>query len=291
MIEQSFGPFGQQLANTENLRKEGDSEFMFELKEVVYNSERVLTTAQIAEAYETHPDIVTRNFNRNRDRYIEGKHFICLKGDDLRDFRATGQIDLSPNINTFYLWTRRGAFLHAKSLNTDRAWQMYERLVDFYFTVKDVVSAQLSPELQMLQGLLNQMVQKELADKERDRQIAIAQESAAKAVQTTEQIKEEIISPFDNWRDDVNAKVREIAIKANIPFQTLFTEMYGELEKKAGCDLSARQRNKQDRMNNGGSRKSDIDRDTTKIAVIEDDKRLKQIFDDIVRRYAVKYVA
>lgn len=264
---------------------------MFELKEVVYNSERVLTTAQIAEAYETHPDIVTRNFNRNRDRYIEGKHFICLKGDDLRDFRATGQIDLSPNINTFYLWTRRGAFLHAKSLNTDRAWQMYERLVDFYFTVKDVVSAQLSPELQMLQGLLNQMVQKELADKERDRQIAIAQESAAKAVQTTEQIKEEIISPFDNWRDDVNAKVREIAIKANIPFQTLFTEMYGELEKKAGCDLSARQRNKQDRMKNSGSRKSDIDRDTTKIAVIEDDKRLKQIFDDIVRRYAVKYVA
>ena len=178
-----------------------------------------------------------------------------------------------------------------KSFTDELAWKVQRQLVSSYFNMKEIVSAQLSPELQMLQGLLNQMVQKELADKERDRQIAIAQESAAKAVQTTEQIKEEIISPFDNWRDDVNAKVREIAIKANIPFQTLFTEMYGELEKKAGCDLSARQRNKQDRMKNSGSRKSDIDRDTTKIAVIEDDKRLKQIFDDIVRRYAVKYVA
>lgn len=44
-------------------------------------------------------------------------------------------------------------------------------------------------------------------------------------------------------------------------------------------------------MKNNGCRKSDIDRETSKLAVIEDDKRLKQIFDDIVRRYAVKYVA
>ena len=264
---------------------------MYELKEVIHNGERVLTTAQIAEAYEASTDLVTRNFNRNRERYTEGKHFICLKGDELKDFRATGQIDLLPNVNTLYLWTKRGAFLHAKSLNTDKAWQMYERLVDFYFDVKETVNTQLSPELQMLQGLLNQMVQKELADKERDRQIALAQETAEKAVHTTEQIKEEIVTPFENWREDVNAKVREIAIKAKIPFQSLFTDMYRELEMKAGCDLSTRQRNKRDRMIGNGSRKTDIDKEATKIAVIGDDKRLKQIFDDIVRRYAVKYVA
>lgn len=151
--------------------------------------------------------------------------------------------------------------------------------------------AELSTELQMLQGLLNQMVDKELADKERDKQIVIAQETANKAVQTTEQIKEEIIAPFDNWRNDINTKVKEIAIKAQIPYQTLFSEMYKELEMKAGCDLSVRQRNKRERMKNGGSRKTDIDKETTKLAIIEDDKRLKQIFDDIVRKYAVKYVA
>lgn len=152
------------------------------------------------------------------------------------------------------------------------------------------VTPELSPELQMLQGLLNQMVQKELADKERDKQIEIAQETANKAVQTTEQIKEEIIAPFDNWRNDINTKVKEIAIKANMQYQTLFSEMYKELEMKAGCDLSVRQRNKRERMKNGGSRKTDIDKETTKLAIIEDDKRLKQIFDDIVRKYAVKYV-
>ena len=36
-----------------------------------------------------------------------------------------------------YLWTEKGALLHAKSLNTDKAWQVYDYLVDFYFRAKE----------------------------------------------------------------------------------------------------------------------------------------------------------
>ena len=96
----------------------------------------MLTTQQLAEAYGANADTVTKNFNRNKDRYMEGKHFICLKGDDLKAFRANGQIDLLPNLNTLYLWTEKGAFLHAKSLNTDKAWEVYDHLVDTYFEAK-----------------------------------------------------------------------------------------------------------------------------------------------------------
>lgn len=39
-------------------------------------------------------------------------------------------------IRTLYLWTEKGALLHAKSLNTDKAWQVYEFLVDNYFNPK-----------------------------------------------------------------------------------------------------------------------------------------------------------
>jgi hypothetical protein len=31
------------------------------------------------------------------------------------------------------LWTEKGALLHAKSLNTDKAWDVYNELVDTYF--------------------------------------------------------------------------------------------------------------------------------------------------------------
>ncbi|MEW4414402.1 ORF6N domain-containing protein [Clostridium sp. AN503] len=106
---------------------------MNELTVTEYKNIRVLTTQQLAEAYESNTDTITKNFNRNKGRYVEGKHYICLKGQKLKDFRANGQIDLLPNINTLYLWTQKGAFLHAKSLNTDVAWDVYDRLVDHYF--------------------------------------------------------------------------------------------------------------------------------------------------------------
>ena len=152
-------------------------------------------------------------------------------------------------------------------------------------------SSELSPQLQMLQGLLDQMKETEIANKKRDRQIALAQETAEKAVETTERMKDEIISPFDNWRDDINKKVRQISIASGIPYQGLFTTIYADLEHIGRCDLSTRQRNKRDRMERAGCTKTDIQKETTKIAVIEDDARLKQIFEDIVRKYGMKYLA
>lgn len=122
---------------------------MDELKVIEYRNIRVLTTQQLAEAYEANADTITKNFNRNKDRYAEGKHFICLKGDNLKAFRANGQIALLPNLNTLYLWTEKGAFLHAKSLNTDKAWEVYDHLVDTYFEAKKPLS-----QLEILQQLV-----------------------------------------------------------------------------------------------------------------------------------------
>lgn len=120
---------------------------MNDIQKVEYNGIIVLTTQQIAEAYETSTDTITKNFNRNKDRYKEGKHYICLKGRELKEFKANRQIDLLPNVNTLYLWTEKGAFLHAKSLNTDIAWEVYDKLVDNYFKKKEDFFEGISPEL------------------------------------------------------------------------------------------------------------------------------------------------
>lgn len=104
---------------------------MNEIQITEYKDIRVLTTQQIADAYGTDNKTVSYNFNHNKDRYVEGKHYICLTGDELRAFRENH--DLPNNLNKIYLWTEKGAFLHAKSLNTDTAWEVYDRLVDDYF--------------------------------------------------------------------------------------------------------------------------------------------------------------
>lgn len=106
-----------------------------------YKDIRVLTTQQIAEAYETTDKVISNNFNNNKDRYKEGKHYICLIGEELRAFKGKSlNLGIAPNANKFYLWTEKGAFLHAKSLNTDKAWEVYDHLVDTYFAVKKPLS-------------------------------------------------------------------------------------------------------------------------------------------------------
>lgn len=106
-----------------------------ELQIVEYEGIRVVTTKQIAEMYGTDSKTVSHNFNRNKERYTEGKHYFLLVGDKLRSFRQNGEYSIkAPKL---YLWMERGALLLAKSINTDIAWKAYERLVDFYFEVKE----------------------------------------------------------------------------------------------------------------------------------------------------------
>ena len=52
-----------------------------------YQNQRILTTSQLAESYETTGEIISNNFNRNKDRYQEGKHFYCLEGEQLKEFK------------------------------------------------------------------------------------------------------------------------------------------------------------------------------------------------------------
>ena len=106
---------------------------MGELQLVEYNDIRVVTTKQLAKAYGVETKIVTKNFNRNKNRYIEGKHYFKLQDEKLRDFKTRCQNDVLSRAKTVYLWTERGILLHAKSINTDVAWEAYERLIDFYF--------------------------------------------------------------------------------------------------------------------------------------------------------------
>ena len=116
---------------------------------------KVLTTRQIAEAYGVSKDKIIYNYNYNKDRYVLGKHYIEVFGEELRRLKRTCEIQSSfKYVKTLYLWTEKGALLHAKSLNTDKAWQVYDYLVDFYFRAKEEqketkpVSKKIKPDVQ-----------------------------------------------------------------------------------------------------------------------------------------------
>lgn len=109
-----------------------------QLSVIEFEGQRVLTTRQLALCYETTRHVISNNFTRNKVRYAAGKHYVLLEGVQLQDFKRCHQFDDSmKKVSVLYLWTEKGALLHAKSLNTDKAWEVYEYLVDFYFRVKE----------------------------------------------------------------------------------------------------------------------------------------------------------
>ncbi|MCM1009203.1 MAG: phage antirepressor KilAC domain-containing protein [Ruminococcus flavefaciens] len=115
---------------------------MNELTLIEREGERVLTTAQLADAYGTDNKIISYNFNHNKERYTEGKHYYCLTGQEKRDFCNRLEIHDGSKAAVFYLWTEKGALLHAKSLNTDKAWEVYDYLVEHYFRSKEIIEKQ-----------------------------------------------------------------------------------------------------------------------------------------------------
>lgn len=111
---------------------------MNELKIIEHQNQRVLLTQQLADSYGTDNRIISNNFARNKERYQERKHYFLLQGEVLKEFKTNHQIDDSlKRVNQLYLWTERGAFLQAKSLNTDKAWEVYDSLVEHYFNSKE----------------------------------------------------------------------------------------------------------------------------------------------------------
>ncbi len=104
---------------------------MQNLKAMEVHEIRVLTTRQIASMYGTEPEITNNNFLRNKEKYVQEKHFISVSGEEMKSLRTSQQFDGELKwVSRAYFWTEKGTLLRAKSLNTDKAWEVYEYLVD-----------------------------------------------------------------------------------------------------------------------------------------------------------------
>ncbi|EED3951894.1 ORF6N domain-containing protein [Salmonella enterica subsp. enterica serovar Newport] len=109
---------------------------------VTYSNVPVITTELLAKLYETEEKHIRQNFKRNECRFIAGKHFFKVSGSELDDLRTSQRgLQISPKTRSLILWTERGAARHAKMLETDQAWEVFEKLEDCYFSQKQPVPA------------------------------------------------------------------------------------------------------------------------------------------------------
>ncbi|MEH1318412.1 MULTISPECIES: ORF6N domain-containing protein [Citrobacter] len=111
---------------------------------ITYRNQRVVTTDSLAAGYSTTAQNITNNFNRNKNRFIEGKHYFRIEGEEVENLRnSLSYVQISPKTRTLYLWTERGASHHAKMLETEQAWDFFEQLEDHYFGMREVYGVTL----------------------------------------------------------------------------------------------------------------------------------------------------
>ena len=140
------------------------------LPRLAYKGIPVVTTESLAQAYEVEAKQIRQNFANNKERFTEGKHFYSLSGNELRGFKHSVEIfdsvKIARNVNALTLWTERGAARHAKMLNSDRAWDMFELLEETFFRIArpepapapSPISKRTDPERKALTAIINTWV-------------------------------------------------------------------------------------------------------------------------------------
>lgn len=248
-----------------------------------YNGQRVVTFKDI-DMVHGRPDGTARaTFNRNKERFRSGiDYFVCetYEAKELYNIAAP---------NGIALITEHGYLKLVKPFNDDKSWEVQDKLIDSYFKVQSLAD-DLSPQMKLLYGLCDQLAQAERQANEAKRIADNAKETASKAVESVENIKEAVKPVCDNWRSEINSKFNRIQKGADKQFSVLRTEIYTELEHRAGCDLNTRLRNKRSRMSENGCTKTEIN-NLNKMDIIEEDKKLREIFSKIVTEYDIRYCA
>ncbi len=282
ILQQEFEKGTVRNVNANNLVHIGEADIS--VKE--YNGQRVVTFKDIDVVHGRPEGTARKRFSDNRERFIEGKHFIKITASE---FRTTiGNMDLRQQ-NDVNLVTERGYLMLVKSFTDDLAWEVQDQLVDNYFRVRQLVD-DLSPQMKLLYGLCDQLAQAEREAKEAKKIADSAKEVASKAYEVTENIKDAVKPILDNWREEINTKFNRIQKSCGTEFNVLRNEMYSELERRAGCDLGTRLRNKKQRMSDSGCTKTEI-KNTNRMDIIDEDKKLREIFSKIVSEYEIKYCA
>ncbi|EFB5490697.1 ORF6N domain-containing protein [Escherichia coli] len=139
------------------------------LSPITHNQIPVITTELLAQLYGTEPVRIRQNHHENKVRFVEGKHFFKVVGNDLKELRVALNysqnlrvtlsnsqnlqpslrgLQISPKARSLILWTERGAARHAKMLETDQAWEVFEKLEDCYFSQGKTAPTEQQPQIQ-----------------------------------------------------------------------------------------------------------------------------------------------
>lgn len=245
----------------------------------------VLTFRDIDAIHRRPEGSAKRNFNTNRQRFIEGEDFFKITPSEFRT--AIGDMDARQQ-NDVTLFTESGYLMIVKSFTDDWAWEVQRKLVKTYFRAKELAAEQPKPmstnDLFELQLKIN---------REYESKLNALEERADDADRKISTITDVFAAPptdEERWREEMNRRVRAMCEEYGLNYHTTIGEMYAELERRAHVNLSVRQKNLRERMRLGGAKYAQREA-VSKLVVISQDAKLRYIYEAIVREKAAQLAA
>lgn len=245
----------------------------------------VLTFRDIDAIHHRPGGTAKRNFNTNRQRFIEGEDFFKITPDEFRT--AIGDMN-SRQQNDVYLFTESGYLMIVKSFTDDWAWEVQRKLVKAYFRAKELSVEKPKPlshnEMFALQAQINldsERKIKALEERVDDTNRKISSITDVFAAAPTDE---------ERWRDVMNRKVRQMCEEYGLNYHTTIGDMYAELERRAHVNLAIRQKNLRERMRLCGAKYAQREA-VSKLVVISQDTKLRYIYEAIVREKAAQLAA
>ena len=108
---------------------------------------------EIAEIHGKKPQHINEAINKNRKRFVDMVDIIDLKGTEVvvdlvdSEIYSKNAVNASKNI---YLLSERGYSKLLKILDDDFAWEQYDKLVDSYFNMREVINSNEQLKAQLL---------------------------------------------------------------------------------------------------------------------------------------------
>ena len=91
----------------------------------------------------------------------------------------------------------------------------------------------------------------------------------------------------DHWKADTDGAIKKLCEDNHLSVMATKGRMYAELEQTAGCDVSARLNRLRGRKKKAGMRRKDY-MALTKLDAIAEDKKLRAIFEGVVRSWQAR---
>lgn len=108
---------------------------------------RCLTDKQVAEIHNIERKHVRESINRNIKRFKQGVDFIDLKStvdefDGEQMLKLLGYSNIAVrNSKNIYLLSERGYAKLIKIMDSDKAWEVHDLMIDNYFTMREVINS------------------------------------------------------------------------------------------------------------------------------------------------------